>query len=74
MLTMKYNFENLNSVKHEFIYEDAMIGIVLKRYKISPQKFPLKIRDNSRQRVRRGRVSRSRRNSSMTMVRIDRSK
>ena len=45
IITSKYTFNNLHKVKHEFIYEDAMVGIILRRVKINPIKSPLHLRD-----------------------------
>lgn len=45
LICEKYKFANLNSVKYEFIYEDAMVGIILKRHGINPVKYNIGLRD-----------------------------
>ena len=60
-ITEKYNFNNLNSVRQEFIYEDAMVGIILRRYGIRPKKFLLRLKDtrgSDRSSARRNRLRR----------------
>ena len=69
-VTMKHNFNNLNKVKHEFIYEDGMVGVLLKRHGMNPKKVNLGLRDTRKSQrkssgARRRRIS----NRSMSLVR-----
>lgn len=64
----RHNFKNLADIKNEFIYEDAMVAIILKRNGIKPYRFRIPLTDTQQSR-KSSRRRRLRANRSMSLVR-----